>query len=200
MPKTRCGSRMVRAAEGGSVGGNDHAQHRRCGSLFTSCPLKQGPPHRPEAPAEAKGGLGNPRLASARRALTRPRSVQSGLDIKLKGCDLVRLQIQDVCVGGRVRDRATVIQRKTGRPVQFETTDKPEQQSAIGSPTAFQGTGSTSSRAGFMTGRTSRHDNTLGSSIVGSSARVSTARLTGPTHAADQGRADLREDRQSKGS
>jgi hypothetical protein len=42
------------------------------------------------------------------------------LDSKLRGCDLVRLQVNDVCVGGRVRDRATVIQRKTGRPVRFE--------------------------------------------------------------------------------
>ena len=32
-----------------------------------------------------------------------------------------------------------------------------------------------------MTSRTSRHDNTRGSSTIGSSARVSTARLTG-TH------------------
>src|SRR5438477_6569858 len=45
------------------------------------------------------------------------------LDSKLRGCDLVRLQVNDVCVGGRVRDRATVIQRKTGRPVQFEITE-----------------------------------------------------------------------------
>jgi hypothetical protein len=34
----------------------------------------------------------------------------------------VRLQVSDVCVGGRVRDRATVIQRKTGRP---KSPDKP---------------------------------------------------------------------------
>ena len=46
------------------------------------------------------------------------------LDSKLRGCDLVRLQVSDVCVGGRVRDRATVIQRKTGRPVQFEITEQ----------------------------------------------------------------------------
>jgi len=46
------------------------------------------------------------------------------LDSKLRGCDLVRLQVKDVCVGGRVRDRATVIQRKTGRPVQFEITEQ----------------------------------------------------------------------------
>ena len=99
------------------------------------------------------------------------------LDSKLRGCDLVRLQVSDVCVGGRVQDRATVVQRKTSS----KSLNKPEQHSAIGSPIAFQRTGSTSSRAAFMTSRTSRHDNTRGSSTIGSSARVSTARLTGPT-------------------
>ena len=38
------------------------------------------------------------------------------IDSKLRGCDLVRLQVEDVCAGGRVRDRATVIQKKTGWP------------------------------------------------------------------------------------
>jgi integrase len=46
------------------------------------------------------------------------------IDSKLRGCDLVRLQVNDVCAGGRVRDRATVIQKKTGRPVQFEITEQ----------------------------------------------------------------------------
>jgi hypothetical protein len=46
------------------------------------------------------------------------------IDSKLRGCDLVRLRIDDVSVGGRVRDRATVIQKKTGRPVQFEITEQ----------------------------------------------------------------------------
>src|SRR5262249_14806044 len=46
------------------------------------------------------------------------------IDSKLRGCDLVRLQVEDVCAGGRVRDRATVIQKKTGRPVQFEITEQ----------------------------------------------------------------------------
>ena len=43
---------------------------------------------------------------------------------KLRGCDLVRLRIDDVFAGGRVRDRATVVQKKTGRPVQFEITEQ----------------------------------------------------------------------------
>lgn len=46
------------------------------------------------------------------------------IDSKLRGCDLVRLRVSDVSVGGRVQDRATVIQRKTGRPVQFEITEQ----------------------------------------------------------------------------
>ena len=46
------------------------------------------------------------------------------IDSKLRGCDLVRLQVNDVCVGGQVRDRTTVIQKKTDRPVQFEITEQ----------------------------------------------------------------------------
>ena len=46
------------------------------------------------------------------------------IDSKLRGCDLVRVQVEDVCAGGRVRDRATIIQKKTGRPVQFEITEQ----------------------------------------------------------------------------
>jgi integrase len=46
------------------------------------------------------------------------------IDSKLRGCDLVRLKIDDVCASGRVRDRPTVIQKKTGRPVQFEITEQ----------------------------------------------------------------------------
>src|SRR5215831_13767745 len=46
------------------------------------------------------------------------------IDRKLRGFDLVRLRVGDVCVGGRVQDRATVVQQKTGRPVQFEITEQ----------------------------------------------------------------------------
>jgi integrase len=46
------------------------------------------------------------------------------IDSKLRGCDLVRLRVNDVCAGGEVRDRATVTQQKTGRPVQFEITEQ----------------------------------------------------------------------------
>ena len=46
------------------------------------------------------------------------------IDSKLRGCNLVRLQVNDVCVVGQVRDRTTVIQKKTDRPVQFEITEQ----------------------------------------------------------------------------
>ena len=43
-----------------------------------------------------------------------------GIDSKLRACDLVRLRVRDVCHGDRVAGRATVLQRKTQRPVQVE--------------------------------------------------------------------------------
>jgi integrase len=46
------------------------------------------------------------------------------IDSKLRGCDLVRLKIDDVVAGGKARDRATIIQKKTSRPVQFEITEQ----------------------------------------------------------------------------
>ena len=46
------------------------------------------------------------------------------IDSKLRGCDLTSLKIDDLCVGGRLRDRATIAQKKTGRPVQFEITEQ----------------------------------------------------------------------------
>ena len=46
------------------------------------------------------------------------------IDSKLRGCDLVRLTIGHLVVNGAARHRATVIQRKTGQPVQFELTDQ----------------------------------------------------------------------------
>jgi integrase len=45
------------------------------------------------------------------------------IDAKLRGCDLVSLRVSDVAPGGELRDRATVIQQKTGRPVPFEITE-----------------------------------------------------------------------------
>jgi integrase len=45
------------------------------------------------------------------------------IDSKLRGCDLVALRVDDVAPNGYAIDRATVRQRKTGRPVRFELTE-----------------------------------------------------------------------------
>ena len=45
------------------------------------------------------------------------------IDSKLRGCDLVRLKVEDVAAAGDLKRRAAVIQQKTGRPVQFEITE-----------------------------------------------------------------------------
>ena len=42
------------------------------------------------------------------------------IDSKLRGCDVVKLRIGDLIIGGQVRPRAIVVQQKTGKPVQFE--------------------------------------------------------------------------------
>lgn len=45
------------------------------------------------------------------------------VDSKLRGCDLVCLKVQDVLAAGRVKERASVTQSKTGKPVRFEITE-----------------------------------------------------------------------------
>jgi len=49
------------------------------------------------------------------------------IDSKLRGCDVVALKVEDVAPGGYALPRATVRQRKTGRPVRFELTDHTRQ-------------------------------------------------------------------------
>jgi integrase len=46
------------------------------------------------------------------------------IDSKLRACDLVKLRLDDICLGNNVRHRATIVQKKTGRPVQFEITEQ----------------------------------------------------------------------------
>ena len=49
------------------------------------------------------------------------------IDSKLRACDLMALTVADIAQGGRVKSRARIVQRKTGRPVQFEITDQTRQ-------------------------------------------------------------------------
>lgn len=46
------------------------------------------------------------------------------IDSKLRGCDVVTLRVESVAPHGCAIERATVRQRKTGRPVMFELTEQ----------------------------------------------------------------------------
>ena len=49
------------------------------------------------------------------------------IDSKLRGCDVVAVKVDDLAPNGYAIDRATVRQRKTGRPVRFELTEQTRQ-------------------------------------------------------------------------
>jgi len=49
------------------------------------------------------------------------------IDSKLRGCDVVAIKVEDVAPNGYAIARATVRQRKTGRPVRFELTEQTRQ-------------------------------------------------------------------------
>ena len=49
------------------------------------------------------------------------------IDSKLRGCDVVAIKVEDVAPNRYTMDRATVRQKKTGRPVKFELTDQTRQ-------------------------------------------------------------------------
>jgi integrase len=77
----------------------------------------------PKAPLKPK------RVWAIRQQLKSMRRVRDlalfncALDAKLRACDLVKLTVSDVAPGGALRERSTVIQQKTGRPVPFEITE-----------------------------------------------------------------------------
>src|SRR4051794_27902415 len=46
------------------------------------------------------------------------------IDSKLRGCDVVKVGVEDVLLSGTLRSRASVVQQKTGKPVTFEITEQ----------------------------------------------------------------------------
>jgi integrase len=49
------------------------------------------------------------------------------IDSKLRGCDVVAIRVEDVAAGGYTAERATIRQKKTGRPVRFELGEQTRQ-------------------------------------------------------------------------
>ena len=86
--------------------------------------LEQGQARGAEDPVQAQGSLAiRARLQMENRARELA-LFDLGIDSKLGACDLLKLRVRDVCYGDRVASRATVLQQKTQRPVQFEITEQ----------------------------------------------------------------------------
>jgi integrase len=49
------------------------------------------------------------------------------IDSKLRGCDVVAIRVEDIAASGYTGDRATIRQKKTGRPVRFELSEQTRQ-------------------------------------------------------------------------
>jgi integrase len=49
------------------------------------------------------------------------------IDSKLRGCDVVTIKVEDVAANGYTANRATIRQKKTGRPVRFELSEQTRQ-------------------------------------------------------------------------
>jgi hypothetical protein len=79
---------------------------------------------RPEKAPPTQTRLVHSRSARDRTHVARPSLFNLAIDSKLRASDFVKLRIDEVCSGPMVRDRATVVQKKTGRPVQFEITEQ----------------------------------------------------------------------------
>ena len=47
----------------------------------------------------------------------------TAIDSKLRGCDLVRMEVVDVMASGQIKERAPVMQSKTKKPVRFEISE-----------------------------------------------------------------------------
>ncbi len=86
------------------------------------CPVEQGKTDGAEAPLKLSE-IWAIRTRLQLTASTRDLALFNlAIDSKLRACDLIRLRVQDVSVGNQVGMRATVMQQKTHRPVQFEIT------------------------------------------------------------------------------
>ena len=115
---------MVRAGE------HEAHDHDNCTVLWNTCTRR-----RPSSPHAGKLTGQKPALKSKevwaiRARLELKKRIRDlalfnlAIDSKLRGCDLVRLTVGDIAAGQEIRTRTSIVQKKTGRPVQFEITDQ----------------------------------------------------------------------------
>jgi integrase len=86
--------------------------------------VEQGPSHRTEASLRPKEVWAIRVRLQIKRHKRDLAMFNLAIDSKLRGCDLVSLRVDDIAIGPQVRERATIVQHKTGRPVQFEITEQ----------------------------------------------------------------------------
>jgi integrase len=121
------------------------------------------------------------------------------IDSKLRGCDVVAIRVEDVAAGGYTADRASVRQKKTGRPVRFELSEQARQaiddylKAANKRPGEFLFTG----RRGRNASLTTRQYARLVSEWIGSVGLD--PRLFGTFVATHKSYPDLSADRKSQG-
>ena len=104
------------------------------------------------------------------------------IDSKLRGCDLVKIRIGDLVSGGRIRQRAIITQKKTGRPVQFELLE-PARSTLLSWLERRGGTLDDFVFPAELTGQAiSAHGNTPGLSMSGLKQLASTGKITAHIH------------------
>ena len=86
--------------------------------------LEQGIAYRPEEASRAEARLVHSCSVEIARSKRDLAIFNLAIDSKLRACDLVKLRLDDICSGLKVRHRATIVQKKTGRPVQFEISEQ----------------------------------------------------------------------------
>jgi hypothetical protein len=94
------------------------------------------------------------------------------IDSKLRACDLVKLRIDEVCSGAKTRDRATVVQKKTGDRCNSRLRSRRGPPLKLGCERSERLALDISSRANFMHALTYPPDNMPGWCIAGLIASV----------------------------
>lgn len=89
------------------------------------------------------------------------------IESKLRGCDLVAIRVRDVFTAGQVKERTSMIQSKTGKPVRFEITRQRDCRSSAGSATQRCSASSSCGPANSTAARTCRRASMPGSSEAG---------------------------------
>jgi integrase len=87
------------------------------------CALEQGQADRGQASTNAKARMDDQNSVDGEGRIPD----LAIIDSKLRGCDVVALKVDDIAPNGYTIDRATVRQRKKGRPIKFELTDQTRQ-------------------------------------------------------------------------